>query len=96
MPIHSASERYRGSFERDLRLLADRLNGKDRIVLLGSIATPKYLEPMLEILQHRLVIPAAFIGIGDMSRGALLLRAVREGKQLDYVQPPCCIAARLE
>lgn len=93
VPIHSASERYRSCFERDLRLLAGRASQNDHIVLLGSVATPKYLEPMMNILQHRLVIPAAFIGIGDMSRGALLLRAVREGRQLDYVQPASCMAA---
>lgn len=93
VPIHPASEQYRSSFERDLVTLAGRLARNDRIVLLGSIATPKYLDPMLKILQDRLVIPAAFVGIGDMSRGALLLRAVREGKQLDYVRPTDCISA---
>lgn len=93
VPIHQACERYRNSFERDLEALAGRLARNDRIVLLGSVATPKYLEPMLKVLQHRLIIPAAFVGIGDMSRGALLLRAVREGKQLDYVRPPACVSA---
>lgn len=96
VPIHTRSQRYRSCFERDLRPLAAALDTHDRIVLLGSVATPKYLEPMLNILQHRLVIPAAFVGIGDMSRGALLLRSVREGKQLDYVRPDASLVARSE
>lgn len=93
VPIHPTSERYRSFLERDLKTLAVRLARNDSIVLLGSVATPKYLEPMLKILQHRVTIPASFIGIGDMSRGALLLRAVRDGKQLDYVRPIDCINA---
>lgn len=70
-----------------LRLAAEIAEGAI-VVLLGSVATPKYLDPLTEVLQDRLRIPREFIGLGDMSRGSLLLRAVAEGRQLDYVPPP--------
>lgn len=55
------------------------------VVLLGSIATGKYADTLLAVLGERLVFPALFVGRGDMSRGGLLLRAVRDGRELDYV-----------
>jgi hypothetical protein len=55
------------------------------VVLLGSIATRKYVEPLLGVFAARLLVPEAFIGRGDMSRGGLLLRAVAEGRELQYV-----------
>ena len=55
------------------------------VVLLGSIATPKYVEPLLSVFAARLLVPEAFIGRGDMSRGGLLLRAVAEGEELAYI-----------
>src|SRR5438552_2421090 len=62
------------------------------IVLLGSIATPKYVDPLLEIFGERLLFPAEFAGRGDMSRGGLMLRCVSAGVQLTYV--PLASAAR--
>jgi hypothetical protein len=56
------------------------------VVLLGSVATRKYLLPLREILGNKLLIPADFPGRGDMSRGALLLRAAREGVELPYIR----------
>ena len=53
-------------------------------MLLGSVATGKYVDVLLEIFGDRLLFPSQFLGRGDMSRGALLLRAVREGTELDY------------
>src|SRR6266853_118967 len=43
------------------------------IVLLGSIASAKYVEPLLAVLGERLLFPPSFVGRGDMSRGGLLL-----------------------
>jgi hypothetical protein len=83
--IHISNPRYRLPLERALRQFASQIGERDRVVLLGSVATPKYLDPLRQILGDRLMIPAAFIGMGDMCRGALMLRAVREGKPLDYV-----------
>ena len=52
------------------------------IVLLGSVATGKYVDVLLDVLGERLLFPSEFVGRGDMSRGALLLRAAREGTEL--------------
>jgi hypothetical protein len=71
--------------ERDARLLARRIGSRCQVILLGSIATPKYVEPLLQIFGERLLFPAPFAGRGNMSRGGLMLRCVRSGAQLDYV-----------
>jgi hypothetical protein len=84
VPIHHENVQYRQPLERDAAALMNQLTTKDEIVLLGSIATPKYLQPLLSVLGKRLVFPRAFVGLGDMARGSLLLRAAREGKQLQY------------
>ena len=76
--------RYRAPLERDLRLLADRLEQDARVVLLGSIATPKYVDALAAVIGDRVLYPSSFIGRGDMSRGGLLLRAARTGIELDY------------
>ena len=55
------------------------------MVLLGSIATGKYVDPLLAVLGERLRFPADFVGRGDMSRGGLLLRCARAGTELTYV-----------
>lgn len=55
-------------------------------ILLGSIATMKYRRVLLEVFGPRLVFPSDFVGRGDMSRGALLLRAARAGKELPYLR----------
>ena len=44
------------------------------VVLLGSIASPKYVDVLLGIFGERLLFPIDFVGRGDMSRGGLLLR----------------------
>lgn len=77
--IHQADPRYRGPLERDLARLSA---GKPDIVLLGSIATAKYVDILTAALGERLLFPADFVGRGDMSRGALLLRASRDGHEL--------------
>jgi hypothetical protein len=54
------------------------------VVLLGSVATGKYVDVLWPILGKRLRFPAAFAGLGDMARGGLMLRAARAGKELEY------------
>jgi hypothetical protein len=71
--------------ERDARLLHEQVSDDCEVVLLGSVATPKYVEPLLAIFGERLVFPAEFAGRGDMSRGGLMLRCVRQGVELNYV-----------
>lgn len=83
--IDASDSRYRIPLERDACLLRDQLGRNCRVVLLGSIATPKYVEPLLAVFGKRLMFPAEFVGRGDMSRGGLMLRCVREQVQLSYV-----------
>jgi hypothetical protein len=77
--------RYRAPLERDAAVLRAALPAGGEVVLLGSIATGKYVEVLGAIFGERLVFPRDFVGRGDMSRGALLLRAAREGRELPYV-----------
>ena len=90
--IDAANSRYRVPLERDARILHDLIGKNCEIVLLGSIATPKYVEPLLGIFGDRLLFPSEFVGRGDMSRGGLMLRCAREGVQLTYV--PVATAVR--
>jgi hypothetical protein len=82
--IDAEEERYRRPFERDAQRMAAALSPRDEVVLLGSVATGKYVDPLLAFLGRRLVIPVDFPGRGDMSRGGLLLRSAREGRELAY------------
>ena len=75
--IAVANARYMEPLLRDARRLAEALDARCDVVLLGSIATPKYLEPLLAAFGERLRFPADFVGRGDMSRGGLLLRCAR-------------------
>lgn len=77
--------RYRDALERDLRTLSDAIGRLAHVVLLGSIATRKYIPLLAEILGDRLVVPREFIGLGNMSRGALLLQCSRDGCELEYI-----------
>ena len=83
--VHASNARYRGPLERDARLLAERIPARGEIVLLGSVATGKYVDVLGAVFQNRLRFPAEFVGRGDMSRGGLLLRCVRERRELEYV-----------
>jgi hypothetical protein len=77
--------RFRGPLERDSAALAAVLSDDDRVILLGSIATGKYVDIIERCLDGRLRFPAAFVGRGDMSRGGLMLRCVLEQQELEYV-----------
>ena len=80
-------KRYTRPLRRDAARLADQLQPNEKVVLLGSIATRKYLDPLQDVLGSRLHYPQAFVGLGDMSRGSLMLKCAAEGRELDYVQP---------
>jgi len=83
--IHENDPRYRGPLERDVRRLAKKLPAEAQIILLGSIATAKYIDVLLEHFGQRLCFPADFVGRGDMSRGGLLLRCAVDRCELKYV-----------
>jgi hypothetical protein len=84
VPVAATESRYRIPLERDARALSAAMGEDCEAVLLGSIATPKYVEPLSGLFGARLMFPSEFVGRGDMSRGGLLLRCVREGSQLQY------------
>lgn len=75
---------YRLPLKRDAEALAKRLKSDEQVVLLGSVATGKYVDILWPIFGDRLRFPAIFAGLGDMSRGGLMLRAVRENRELEY------------
>ena len=83
VPIDPADPRYLEPLIRDLVPIAADWPGD--VVLLGSVASPKYTRPLLDILGDRLLFPATFVGRGDMSRGGVLLRAAEAGQELEYV-----------
>jgi len=92
VPIDPGDGRYRDPLRRDTLAIAASHQRDCEIVLLGSIATSKYLQPLVEVLGERLLFPSEFVGRGDMSRGALMLRCARSGKQLTYI--PAATAVR--
>jgi hypothetical protein len=86
--LDPTDRRYRMPLERDAQSLARICAKSCQIVLLGSIATPKYVEPLLTVFGEQLMFPAEFIGRGDMSRGGLMLRCVQSGEPLTYISFP--------
>src|SRR3954468_15356928 len=76
--IECDDPRYRWPLARDARTLAAR-GDVDEFVLLGSVATGKYVDVLLDAFGHKLHFPADFVGCGDMSRGGLMLRCAAEG-----------------
>ena len=84
VPIDSRSLAYRKPLENDVeRIACDNVDAT--FVLLGSVASGKYVDVLEPILGDRLRFPGKFAGMGDMQRGALLLEAVRRDEELDYV-----------
>jgi hypothetical protein len=82
--IDLSNPEYRLPMERAARALRDAVGPDCEVVLLGSIASAKYVEVLRPLFGERLMFPAAFVGRGDMSRGGLLLRCVDAGTELEY------------
>ena len=83
--IDIGNDTYRKALEQGARALDDAVGPDCDVVLLGSVASGKYVEVLQPIFGERLLFPAAFVGRGDMSRGGLMLRCVLDGVELDYV-----------
>jgi hypothetical protein len=83
--VDAANARYRRPLEASARGLLAEIGPDCDVVLLGSIASPKYVDVLTGIFGERLRFPVAFVGRGDMSRGGLLLRHATDGVELDYV-----------
>jgi hypothetical protein len=82
--IDAANAGYRRPLERAARALREETGPDCEVVLLGSIASPKYVDVLMGIFGDSLRFPVDFVGRGDMSRGGLLLRMADEGVELDY------------
>lgn len=82
--VDAATRSYVKPLREHAQLLARALEPEDEVVLLGSVATGKYVDVLWPILDSRLRFPKAFAGLGDMARGGLMLRAARAGKELEY------------
>ena len=83
--IDEDDPRYRMPVERDARYLATKLPVQSEVILLGSIASGKYVEVLLASFGERLRFPADFVGRGDMSRGGLMLRCAADRQELSYL-----------
>jgi hypothetical protein len=90
--IRAEDPRYRAPLVEDVARLAEHTGLE--LVLLGSVATGKYVDVLLDVVGERLLFPTEFVGRGDMSRGSLLLRSAREGRELSY-EPVAGALARL-
>ena len=83
--IDANNAAYRRPLERAARALLDAVGPGCEVVLLGSIASGKYVDLLLPVFGDNLTFPIHFVGRGDMSRGGLMLRCVAEGPELEYV-----------
>ena len=86
IPVDAADRRFRVPLEDASRLVLHVLPPEAEIVLLGSVASDKYVDPLLAVFGERLLFPPSFVGRGDMSRGGLLLRCARAGTELEYAK----------
>jgi hypothetical protein len=84
LDVDADNARYRRPLMRSLARLHSDLPPLSRVVLLGSIATGKYVDVLSEALGERLHFPIDFVGRGDMSRGGLMLRCASSGVELEY------------
>ena len=82
--MDASNAAYRRPLVASAEALAREIGPDCDIVLLGSIASAKYVDVLLDIFGSRLLFPCEFVGRGDMSRGGLMLRAVAAAMELEY------------
>lgn len=83
--IDAKNADYRRPLDNDLLRLRESVGCEVDVILLGSIASPKYITPIREVFGERLLFPREFVGLGDMSRGSILLRCCAQGSELEYI-----------
>jgi hypothetical protein len=83
--IAANDPKYRNPLVASASTLAEEIGPECDVVLLGSVASAKYVDVLVQVFGDRLLFPIDFVGRGDMSRGGLLLRCVRSGEELPYV-----------
>jgi hypothetical protein len=85
IPVSENNAVYREALLESAKLLDQYAGTACSYVLLGSVASGKYTDPLLTIFGERLLFPSDFVGRGDMSRGGLMLRHARSGIELPYI-----------
>jgi hypothetical protein len=94
VPVDVDEAAYRVPLEGDAMALAARLEADCEVILLGSVATGKYVDVLLPIFGERLLFPREFLGHGDMARGGMMLKRAAAGVELTYI--PASDPSRLE
>jgi hypothetical protein len=84
VPVEASNAAFTRPLVRDAAALERAFGATTRFVLLGSVASDKYVRPLTRVFGDHLLFPPAFVGRGDMSRGSMMLRAVRERRELPY------------
>lgn len=79
------TEDGRRALETSARALAETIGPRCDVVFMGSVASDKYTAIIEPVFGRRLLFPPELVGRGQLGRGALLFRCVRENRELDYV-----------
>jgi hypothetical protein len=82
--VDARNKRFTDPLLRHAVALVRAYGATTRFVLLGSVASKKYVDPLVRALGYRLFFPPEFVGRGDMSRGGLMLRAASSREELSY------------
>ncbi|HMJ54026.1 MAG TPA: hypothetical protein VK540_18220 [Polyangiaceae bacterium] len=82
--VDARNKRFTDPLLRQAVTLVRAHGATTRFVLLGSVASSKYVDPLVRAFGYRLFFPPDFVGRGDMSRGGLMLRAASSGEELTY------------
>jgi len=85
VPIDADESRYRYPLEVDAKRLAEKIGPRCEVILLGSVATGKYIDVLEPIFGKKLRFPREFLGHGDMARGGMLLKRAESGVELTYI-----------
>jgi hypothetical protein len=93
--IDARDPRYCKPLARDARALRRQV-GDVPVVLLGSVASGKYIAVLHDIFGEQLWFPRDFLGLGDMSRGSIMLKAARAGQELTYAPVRDLVGAKLK
>jgi len=83
--VSADNARYRVPLESSAAQVRDEIGTDCDVVLLGSIASGKYVDILDGVFGERLLFPSDFVGRGDMSRGGLMLRAANGREELAYI-----------
>src|SRR6202166_2986228 len=83
--IDAKNSHYRLPLDMDLARLREVMGDETDVILVGSVATPKYISPIRDVFEERLLCPRDCLRLGDMSRGSILLRCCSQGAELAYL-----------